>query len=106
MATVLPNTLTKWTSAALVTAAASALAIVGLTLTGIVFVATGDITTVAGSDTVNDDRVATEARLDRPSAVAVNGAGDVFIADANNGRVGRVDAVTGVITTIAGGGDL
>jgi sugar lactone lactonase YvrE len=37
--------------------------------------------------------------------VAVDAAGNVFIADVVNNRVRRVDAATGVITTVAGDGN-
>ena len=94
-----PRTLANRVPAALIVAAVFALA-----LTTIVFAAQGDITTVAGSDTVNDGGPATEARLRAPSAVAVDSEGNLYIADTGNGRVRRVDAVSGVITTIAGGG--
>jgi hypothetical protein len=36
----------------------------------------------------------------------VDAAGNVFIADTGNGRVRRVDAATGIIATVAGGGAL
>jgi hypothetical protein len=39
-----------------------------------------------------------------PSDVAVDGAGNLFIADTVHSRVRRVDAATGIITTVAGGG--
>jgi sugar lactone lactonase YvrE len=71
---------------------------------------TGNITTVAGSeDPFNgnfggDNGPATDARLNFPSGVAVDGNGDLFITDTNNGAVRRVDGSTQIITTIAGGG--
>jgi sugar lactone lactonase YvrE len=36
--------------------------------------------------------------------VAVDRAGNLYIADTSNHRIRRVDAVTGIITTIAGNG--
>jgi streptogramin lyase len=42
--------------------------------------------------------------LNAPMSVAVDGNGDVYIADTGNNRVQRLDAVTGVITTEAGNG--
>lgn len=65
------------------------------------------VTTVAGTGTAGfngDSVVATVAQLNVPSGVAVNPAGHIFIADSFNHRVRRVDAVTGVITTVAGDG--
>ena len=38
------------------------------------------------------------------SALTVDGAGNVFIGDSSNSRVRRIDAVTKIITTVAGGG--
>jgi len=71
---------------------------------------TGNITTVAGSEDPffgafgGDNGPATNARLNFPSSVAVDGNGDLFITDTNNGAVRRVDGSTQIITTIAGGG--
>lgn len=68
---------------------------------------TGIITTVAGDGSYGysgDGGLATSAQLDGPQAVAVDALGDVFIADSSNYRVRRVDAATGVITTVAGNG--
>jgi len=72
-----------------------------------VTVATGIITTVAGSGVagfLGDGGIATAAQLYYPTAVAVDGAGNVYIADSNNNRIRRVAAATSVITTIAGTG--
>lgn len=49
-----------------------------------------------------DGGPAGHALLNFPTAVAVDRAGHLYIADTLNHRVRRVDAVTGVITTIAG----
>ncbi len=51
-----------------------------------------------------DGGPATKAVLNFPSAVAVDDAGHLYIADTRNHRVRKVDAVTGAITTIAGTG--
>src|SRR3990172_6581067 len=70
-------------------------------------VGTGFIDTFAGTGTAGfsgDGAAATSAQLSGPSGVAVDGAGNVFIADTNNHRVRRVDAVTGFIDTFAGTG--
>lgn len=69
--------------------------------------ATGIITTVAGDGVAGfggDGGPATSAQLNLPLGVAVDTFGDVFIADENNSRMRRVDAGTGVITTVAGDG--
>lgn len=68
----------------------------------------GAATVVAGIGEAGfsgDGGIATAATLDWPQAVATDASGNVFIADTNNDRIRRVDASTGVINTIAGGGD-
>ena len=65
--------------------------------------AAGTITTVAGTGEFGDGGPAVNARLYRPSDVAVDGAGNVFIADSFNDRIRKVDA-TGTISTVAGTG--
>ena len=67
----------------------------------------GTITTIAGtgvSGFSGDGGPATLARLSLPFGVAVDGAGNVFIADGGNRRIRRVDALSGVISTVAGSG--
>jgi len=69
--------------------------------------ATGLLTTVAGNGIqgyAGDGGLATAASIDSPSGIALDAAGDLFLADTHNQRVRRVDAVTGVITTVAGTG--
>jgi len=69
--------------------------------------ATGIITTVAGNGTrgySGDDGPAAAASLDTPAGVAQDTSGNLFIADHYNYRVRRVDAATGIITTVAGTG--
>lgn len=51
-----------------------------------------------------DNGPAAAAQLDSPEAVAVDGAGNVYIADTGNDRIRVVDAKTGTIATVAGGG--
>jgi sugar lactone lactonase YvrE len=68
---------------------------------------TGVITTIAGNGSTGytgDGGPATKAELFSPNGVAVDSAGNLFIADTDNGAVRRVDANTGIITTVAGGG--
>ena len=69
---------------------------------------TGAITTVAGTGQEGfggDGGPATEARLANPSGVAVDAAGNLYIADWDNHRIRRVDAVSGLISTVAGAGE-
>jgi sugar lactone lactonase YvrE len=68
---------------------------------------TGIITTVAGNGTVGfsgDGGPATGASLYFPAGVAVDAAGNLFIAEESNQRIRRVDGTTGIITTVAGNG--
>lgn len=72
-----------------------------------VTVATGIITTVAGSGTAGytgDGSAATSAQLNHPKSVAVDTSGNLYIADTSNNRVRKVTAATGIITTLAGDG--
>jgi len=64
------------------------------------------ITTIAGSGAEDDEgKLATEAFLTSPRGVAVDDDGNVYIADTENHRIRKVDAESGVITTIAGTGE-
>src|ERR1700733_11441053 len=66
----------------------------------------GIITTVAGTGKTNfsgDGGPATSATLYRPSGVAVDSAGNVYIADTQNARIRKVDT-SGNISTVAGNG--
>jgi uncharacterized protein (TIGR03437 family) len=65
----------------------------------------GIITTVAGTGTPGfsgDGGLAVNAQLQGPSAVAVDNAGNLYIADSGNSRIRKVS--NGVISTIAGTG--
>ena len=65
----------------------------------------GTITTVAGDGTYGysgDGGPATSAELAHPYGVAVDGAGNLYIADADNQRIRKVTP-GGTITTVAGG---
>jgi len=63
------------------------------------YVVTG---TAAAKRFSGDGGPADQALLNFPTALAVDRAGNLYIADTLNHRVRRVDAVTGVITTVAG----
>ena len=68
---------------------------------------TGAITTVAGNGTAGysgDNGPATAAELASPAGVAVDSAGDLFIADTGNNVIREVNLSTGMITTVAGNG--
>src|SRR4051812_12225513 len=69
--------------------------------------ATGVITTIAGNGAFGysgDTGPAISAAFDAPTDVVVDGAGNVIVADTNNNRVRKVNAGTGIITTVAGNG--
>ena len=70
---------------------------------------TGTITTIAGIGGIagysGDGGPAANALLYSPTAVAVDPAGNVFIADYNNCRVREINAATSIITTVAGNGN-
>lgn len=74
---------------------------------------TGIITTVVGMgiacftpgvNTCGDGGPATSARLDEPMGVAVDSAGNVFVADSQDQKIRRADAKSGVIATVGGNG--
>jgi len=69
--------------------------------------AAGIVTTVAGNGTAGfsgDGGPAVSASLSLPQGVAVDGAGNLYIADTNNNRIRKVSS-SGIITTIAGNGN-
>jgi sugar lactone lactonase YvrE len=68
---------------------------------------TGEITLAAGnglSDFAGDGGPGPAAQLNQPASLAVDGAGNVFIADTQNHAVRRLDAKTHILTTVAGDG--
>jgi uncharacterized protein (TIGR03437 family) len=63
------------------------------------------VTTVAGNGQAGfagDGGPATQASLDTPAGITFDAQGNLYIADTRNGKIRRVDAVTGIITSIAG----
>lgn len=77
-------------------------------------VSTGVITTIAGNGktcspataSCGDGGLATAAQLGYPTGLAVDGSGDVYIADSRIHRIRRVAASSGLISTIAGNGNI
>src|SRR3990172_1648651 len=66
----------------------------------------GVVTTVAGNGRpgfAGDGGAATVASLNYPKGVAVDGLGNIYIADTDNHRIRKVDT-SGTITTVAGNG--
>jgi len=65
------------------------------------------ITTVAGDGEqlyLNDGVAATQTGLDSPSGIAVDAAGNLYIADTLNQRIREVTLSSGLISTVAGNG--
>jgi len=67
----------------------------------------GVITTIVGDGTAGftgDGGPASAARLNGPAGITFDGVGNLYIADKFNERIRRVDASTGIITSVAGNG--
>ncbi len=65
----------------------------------------GQVVAVAGYGVAGysgDGHLAAFAELDEPAGVAVDAQGNLYIADSANNVIRRVDARTGIITTVAG----
>jgi sugar lactone lactonase YvrE len=63
------------------------------------------ISTVAGNGTSGssgDGGLAVNASINTPTSVALDPAGNIYIADSGNAVIRRVDAFTGIISTFAG----
>jgi DNA-binding beta-propeller fold protein YncE len=68
---------------------------------------TGVISTIAGTGErgfAGDDGPATRAQMNEPYGIVIDRAGNLYVADRLNGRVRRIDAATGIITTLADDG--
>ncbi len=67
----------------------------------------GKVTTIAGLEYANsyfgDTGAAVDAYLNRPTDIAFDASGNMYIADKNNHRIRKVDT-NGIITTVAGNG--
>jgi sugar lactone lactonase YvrE len=69
----------------------------------------GVITTYAGNGAATyagDDGPAASASLNYPRHIALDSAGNLYIADYGNGRIRKVDHTTQYISTVAGGGSV
>ena len=65
----------------------------------------GIITIFAGTGTIGssgDGGPATAAEFNQPGAITTDTFGNVYIGDAGNGKIRKVDVITGIITTFAG----
>lgn len=68
---------------------------------------TKTIQTIAGTGGIGsggDGGLALNAQFARPTAITLDKLGNLYVADAGNDRVRRIDAITGIITTVIGGG--
>src|SRR6185369_11329553 len=70
--------------------------------TGIITLVAGNAAAIFGN--TGDGGPATVARLNFPEGAVVDAAGNLFIADTSNSAIRKVDASTGIITTVAGTG--
>jgi DNA-binding beta-propeller fold protein YncE len=69
---------------------------------------TGTISTVAGTGVAGfggDEGPAAAAQLSSPHSIALDQDDNLYIADIANHRIRRIDAKTGIITTVAGNGE-
>ena len=69
---------------------------------------TGVIVTIAGTGAEGysgDGGPATEATFNQPYSLQVDGNGDVYVVDRLNYVVRKIDAATGIISTVAGTGE-
>jgi sugar lactone lactonase YvrE len=64
----------------------------------------GMVTTFAGSSQGFSDDVATAARFDVPTGLAIDASGTLYVADRNNHRIRRLQA--GQVSTLAGSGPM
>ncbi|AYL97716.1 NHL repeat-containing protein [Mucilaginibacter celer] len=64
----------------------------------------GVVTTFAGSRGASylDNATATSATFNKPNGIAIDGAGNIYVAEANNHAIRKITAA-GVVTTFAGG---
>lgn len=71
-------------------------------------IATGAITTIAGTGTAGfsgDGGAATSAQIKEPYGLAFDSAGNLIFVDSGNYRIRKINSATGIITTIAGNGN-
>ena len=65
------------------------------------------IHTIGGTGTAGyggDGGPAIQARFNTPHGIASDPAGNVYVADPQNQRIRRIDAQSGIVTTVAGTG--
>jgi serine/threonine-protein kinase len=68
-----------------------------------VIITTGAVSTVAGSTTAGSaDGTGTNASFYSPTGLALDGAGNLYVADEGNNEIRNINLTTGAVTTIAG----
>ena len=67
-----------------------------------IVIATGVVTTIAGSTSGYLDGTGTAARFSNPVGVCYDGAGNLFVADNGNTRIRKIVVATAEVTTLAG----
>ncbi len=68
----------------------------------------GQISTIAGNSDIKlwgDGEAAWSSTFHYPNGISADAEGNYYVTDLNAGRIRRVDGTTGVITTVAGGGE-
>jgi len=68
-----------------------------------IVLATGEVSTLAGlAGSIGEkDGVGSEARFAYPRGITADGAGNVFVADFEHGRIRKIVVATGEVTTLA-----
>ena len=67
----------------------------------------GIISTIAGTGIPGfsgDSWMATLAQINQPCGIAIDSLGNIFFADAQNSRIRKINATTGIIQTVVGNG--
>jgi Secretion system C-terminal sorting domain/PKD-like domain/NHL repeat len=67
-----------------------------------IVIATSAVTTLAGSTIGTTDGTGTAANFNRPSGVAADGSGNLYVGDFANHLIRKIVIATGVVTTLAG----
>ena len=67
--------------------------------------ADGSVSTIAGKSAGNVDGLGTAASFNGPRAIAIDAIGNLYVADANNNSIRKID-LAGNVTTFAGSGKI
>ncbi|MDC0230299.1 hypothetical protein OAK48_04920, partial [Deltaproteobacteria bacterium] len=66
-----------------------------------IVIATGVVSTLAGSSSGYTDATGTSAKFNAPTGITTDGT-DLYVADSNNHKIRKIVISTGVVTTLAG----